>query len=122
MRNQSERESIIQYTNHLIEQNNDEIKSLKSRLDKIISNDEQRKILENIEELNQYNRRLTLRLEEPMLSMIIEYKELLQKGREATTQEQRKYYSELSHKKHQEMLMEEFGNPTMYLLIPPRNY
>ena len=44
-----------------------------------------------------------------MLSMIIEYKELLQKGREATTQEQRKYYSELSHKKHQEMLMEEFG-------------
>ena len=100
MRNQSERESIIQYTNHLIEQNNDEIKSLKSRLDKIISNDEQRKILENIEELNQYNRRLTLRLE---------YKELLQKGREATTQDQRKYYSELSHKKHQEMLMEEFG-------------
>lgn len=79
MRNQSERESIIQYTNHLIEQNNDEIKSLKSRLDKIISNDEQRKILENIEELNQYNRRLTLRLEEPMLSMIIEYKELLQR-------------------------------------------
>lgn len=69
MRNQSERESIIQYTNHLIEQNNDEIKSLKSRLDKIISNDEQRKILENIEELNQYNRRLTLRLEEPMLSI-----------------------------------------------------
>lgn len=40
MRNQSERESIIQYTNHLIEQNNDEIKSLKSRFDKIISNDE----------------------------------------------------------------------------------
>lgn len=109
MRNQSERESIIQYTNHLIEQNNDEIKSLKSRLDKIISNDEQRKILENIEELNQSSRRLALRLEEPMLSMIIEYKELLQKGREATTQEQRKYYSELSHKKHQEMLMEEFG-------------
>lgn len=109
MRNQSERESIIQYTNHLIEQNNDEIKSLKSRFDKIISNDEQRKILENIEELNQSNRRLALRLEEPMLSMIIEYKELLQKGREATTQEQRKYYSELSHKKHQEMLVEEFG-------------
>lgn len=79
MRNQSERESIIQYTNHLIEQNNDEIKSLKSRFDKIISNDEQRKILENIEELNQSNRRLALRLEEPMLSMIIEYKELLQK-------------------------------------------
>ena len=100
MHNQSERESIIQYTNHLIEQNNDEIKSLKLQFDKMIS---------NIEELNQSNRRLALRLEEPMLSMIIEYKELLQKGREATTQEQRKYYSELSHKKHQEMLMEEFG-------------
>ena len=100
MHNQSERESIIQYTNHLIEQNNDEIKSLKLQFDKMISNDEQRKILENIEELNQSNRRLALR---------IEYKELLQKGREATTQEQRKYYSELSHKKHQEMLMEEFG-------------
>lgn len=109
MHNQSKRESIIQYTNHLIEQNKGEIKNLKSQLDKIINNDEQRKILENIEELNQSNRRLVLRLEEPMLSMIIEYKELLQKGREATTEEQRKYYSELSHKKHQEMLMEEFG-------------
>ncbi len=109
MHNQSKRESIIQYTNHLIEQNNGEIKSLKSQLDKIISNDEQRKILENIEELNQSNRRLSLRLKEPMLGMILEYQELLQKGREATTQEQRKYYSELSHKKHQEILVEQFG-------------
>lgn len=109
MHNQSKRERIIQYTNNLIEQNNEKIKSLKSRLDKIISNDEQSKILENIKELNQSNRRLALILEEPVLSMIIEYKELLQKGREANTQEQRKYYSELSHKKHQEMLMEEFG-------------
>lgn len=109
MHNQSKRESIIQYTNHLIEQNNGEIKSLKSQLDKIISNDEQRKILENIEELNQSNRRLSLRLKEPMLGMILEYQELLQKGREATTQEQRKYYFELSHKKHQEILVEQFG-------------
>lgn len=41
--------------------------------------------------------------------LIIEYKELLKKRREAPTEEEQRYLSELSHKKHQEILMEQFG-------------
>lgn len=41
--------------------------------------------------------------------LITEYRELLKKRREATTEEEQNYFSDLSHKKHQEILMEQFG-------------
>lgn len=42
-------------------------------------------------------------------TLIHEYKELLKKSREATTEAEKKKYSQLSHEKHQEILMEQFG-------------
>lgn len=108
MHDKSERESIIQYTNHLIEQNNDKIKKIKAQPTEGIGNDKQKKITDEIEELNYSNRMLALRLEEPILSMILEYRELSQKAREATTKEEKKHFSDLSQKKYQEILIEEF--------------
>lgn len=42
-------------------------------------------------------------------TLISEYKALLKKSRKSTTEEEKKKYSQSSHEKHQEILMEQFG-------------
>lgn len=108
MQDKSKREGIIQYANQLIEQNNDEIKKLKIQLTQNIDTNEQKNITNKIEELNESNRRLALRLEEPMLSMILELRELRKKAREATNEKDKAHFLKLASEKHNEILVREF--------------
>ncbi len=41
--------------------------------------------------------------------LISEYRELLRKSREVATEEEKNFFSDLSHEKHQEILIEHFG-------------
>lgn len=75
MYNQSEREKLISRTNYLIEQNNASINAIKGRIDST-SNEDQKKLLHEIDSLENDNDKLTLRLGEPLQSMIVELKEL----------------------------------------------
>ncbi len=109
MHNQSKRESIVRHAKQMIEQNNDEIEKLRTRISETDDDVEKRKIADEIKNLEQSTRRLSLRLKEPVQSMILEYQELLRKGREAATEEEKKHFSELSYKKSQEILIETFG-------------
>jgi hypothetical protein len=108
MQDKSKREGIIQYANQLIGQNNDEIKKLKMQLTEVVDSNERKNITDKIEELNQSNRMLALRLEEPILSMTLELRELQKKAREATKKKDKEYFLKLASEKHDEILVREF--------------
>lgn len=76
MYNQSEREKLISRTNYLIEQNNASINAIKGRIDSTSNEDQKKKLLHEIDSLENDNDKLALRLGEPLQSMIVELKEL----------------------------------------------
>lgn len=72
MHNQSKREELIQYTNRLIEQNNDKIKVLNEQMHNEKDEKSKKIVMNEIEDVKQFNRRLSLRLQEPVQGMILE--------------------------------------------------
>ena len=109
MHNQSKREKMIQYTNSLIKQNNDKIKDLKVQIESLVDDNAKKKIADEIEGLEQQNRRLSLRLQEPVQGMILEIYQLRELQKTEQDKNKKIEISNQIHKLQDKILMYEFG-------------
>lgn len=109
MQNQSKREEIIQYANSLIEKNNDKINALKEQISIITDDNVKKNILYEVENLEQDNRRLSLRLHEPVLGMILEIYRLREIRKTERDKSKKDEISSKIEELNNKIIMEQFG-------------